>query len=172
MQYNHNIHHRRSIRLKHYDYRQAGLYFITLCTQNRQCLFGHITHQKMILNTAGNSAQQCWQNIPLHYPQVRLHEYIIMPNHIHGIIETTVGAENFPPLPRPLGQIIRGYKIGVTKWFQKNKNHPIGQSIWQRNYWEHIIRDAGEQKHITDYIINNPTKWEQDKLFIQSQSKY
>ena len=163
MEYNQKIHHRRSIRLKGYDYSQAGLYFITICCQNRICLFGKTNDGEMILNDAGYAAKKYWYEIPMHYPHIRLHEFVIMPNHVHGI----VGAENIPPLREnipPLGNIVRGYKIGVTKWFQKNKNYQIGTKIWQRNYWEHIIRNENEYRRITQYIINNPKKWEQDKL--------
>src|SRR5574344_842084 len=100
MDYNPNIHHRRSIRLRGYDYSQSGLYFITICTNNRECLFGHIASGEMHLNDAGKIANECWSNIPNHFPNARLHQYIIMPNHIHGIIElveTTVGANNYSP---------------------------------------------------------------------------
>ncbi|MDZ4669160.1 MAG: transposase, partial [bacterium] len=100
--YNPNIHHRQSIRLKGYDYSQAGLYFITICCQNRARLFGKIDvgakifSPQMILNDAGKIATECWLNIPNHFPNVVLHEFIIMPNHIHGIVELT-GAKIFMP---------------------------------------------------------------------------
>lgn len=167
---------RSSIRLKNYDYSKNGLYFITICTQNRINLFGKITNDVMQLNNAGENANKCWKNIPKHYPSVKLHEFVTMPNHIHGILEITVGAEYFPPNkehfpskkerlpPTSLGNIIKGYKIGVTKWFQKNKNQKIGQSIWQRNYWEHIVRDEKDYNNISEYIINNPLSWNLDRL--------
>ena len=171
MPYNREIHHRRSIRLKGYDYSQEGLYFITICVQDRECLFGKIVdHPIMILNDAGKIADQCWLAIPQHFPDVVLHEYIVMPNHVHGIIEITnnVGAKNFSPLrpPKPamprtpsrtIGSIARGFKIGVTKWFD--------QSVWQRDYYEHIIRSTDEYERIANYIINNPAKWREDKFF-------
>ncbi len=162
MKYDSKIHHRKSIRLQGYDYSQAGLYFVTICTQNRLHLFGEITDGAMVLNDAGYAAKKYWNAIPAHYPHIRLHEFTIMPNHVHGI----VGAENFPPLQNsvPLGNIVRGYKIGVTKWFQQNKQHPVGTSVWQRNYWEHIIRDENEYNRIAQYILNNPEKWTMDKL--------
>ena len=128
--YNPNIHHRRSIRLKGYDYSQAGLYFITICVQDRKCLFGEIAgvensepsnlqpHQEMILNDAGKIADECWLEIPKHFPNVILHEHIVMPNHVHGIIElkrtvsendrdiiVSVGAEN-PDSPNNPERII------------------------------------------------------------------
>jgi REP element-mobilizing transposase RayT len=97
MLYNPNIHHRRSIRLKGYDYAQSGMYFVTICVQNRECLFGKITNGEMTLNDAGKMVMQCWIDIPQHYQNVVLHEFVIMPNHIHGIIEiaNNVGVEYF-----------------------------------------------------------------------------
>src|SRR5690606_30881644 len=99
--YHPNIHHRRSIRLKGYDYSQAGLYFITICCQNRAHLFGKIVDGEMICNDMGNIANQCWLDIPNHFPNMVLHEYVVMPNHIHGIVEIigtdNVGAKNVSP---------------------------------------------------------------------------
>jgi REP element-mobilizing transposase RayT len=184
MSYNPNNHHRKSIRLKGYDYTQAGLYFITICCQNRECLFGNIINGEMILNDAGNIANECWLAIPNHFPNVVLHEFVIMPNHIHGIIELktkSVGAENFPPhismgvndsmganddspLRSPsktIGSMVRGYKIGVTKWMRQNTDV---YNVWQRNYWEHIIRNENEYNRIAEYIINNPQNWGNDTL--------
>jgi REP element-mobilizing transposase RayT len=178
--YNPDIHHRKSIRLKGYDYSQPGLYFITICVQDRKHLFGKIENKEMILNEAGKIAEACWQEIPEHFPNVKLHEYIIMPNHVHGIVEI-VGAENFLPqysqtdtvspvgaeniLPQhSIGSIVKGFKIGVTKWFRNNKVGAIKilSSIWQRNYYEHIIRNEQSFEHITAYIINNPSNWADD----------
>jgi putative transposase len=181
--YKPDIHHRRSIRLKGYDYSQAGLYFITICTHERACLFGNIIHNtlsEMKLNDAGKFADECWRAIPQHFPNVILHAYIIMPNHIHGIIELNwngmnVGSNNYSPQPPPqqpfaspsktIGSVIRGFKIGVTKWFQQNT---CIKSVWQRNYYEIIIRDAQSHQYITDYIISNPVKWKNDKFHTNS----
>jgi REP element-mobilizing transposase RayT len=216
--YNPDIHHRRSIRLKGYDYSQEGLYFITICLQDRKCLFGEIVgveniqphnfkpenfqtlhfqprdfqpRQKMILNDTGKIAVQCWLDIPKHFPNVVLHEYIVMPNHVHGIIELiksvspNVGAENILPLhhqprqneyqkiiPHSIGSIVRGYKTGVTKWFRNNSVGAVGvqnieprQHIWQRNYYEQIIRNQQSYSRITDYIIKNPDNWKKDDFF-------
>ena len=112
MTYNPKIHHRKSIRLKGYDYSQSGLYFVTICCKNKECLFGNIctseNHESTImLNDAGKIANDCWLQIPEHFPGAILHEHIIMPNHMHGIVELTendtsggvdVGAGNFQPL--------------------------------------------------------------------------
>ena len=197
--YNPNIHHRKSIRLKGYDYSQAGLYFITICVQDRKCLFGKIVDDEMILNDAGKIADECWLEIPKHFPNAVLHEHIVMPNHVHGIVEliqndvANVGAENFLPLPqnesppnesprnefqkmipRSIGSIVKGFKIGVTKWFRNNTNnigvenlplHDKPSQIWQRNYHEHIIRDEQSYQRISEYIINNPKNWKDDKFY-------
>jgi len=195
--YNPNIHHRKSIRLKGYDYSQAGLYFITICVHDKKCLFGKIENNEMILNDAGKIAGECWLKIPEHFPNVVLHDHIIMPNHVHWIIEliktdlsaidsvVPVGVVNFQPLqspnespwnefqkiiPHSIGSIIRGYKIGVTKWFRNNPVGAVGVGnfqplpIWQRNYYEHIIHDEKSYERISEYIINNPKNWKEDNF--------
>ena len=149
MKYNPDKHHRRSIRLQGYDYSQPGIYFITLCTQNRECLFGEILNGEMRLNEFGKIAHQCWLEIPQHFPHVQLDEFVVMPDHIHGIIVlnnivvVVVGVQNIEPLqnqnayqhiiPRSIGSIIRGFKIGVTKKFRQNTDIYV---VWQRNYYE------------------------------------
>jgi putative transposase len=172
-------HRRRSTRLQGYDYSSAGAYFMTICTRNRECLFGEIVGATMHLNNAGTIVQQCWLDIPIHFPHTQLDEYIIMPNHIHGIIciENAVGAKNFSPLPirqpRPrgtsktIGSIVRGFKIGVTKWIRQ---YTSSNDVWQRNYWEHIIRDDAKLHSIREYINNNPAQWELDELYAETQT--
>jgi len=108
----------------------------------------------MILNDAGNIANECWSDIPTHFPNVFLHEFIVMPNHIHGIIELKEPSKT-------IGSIVRGFKIGVTKWMRQNTNV---FNVWQRNYWEHIIRNENEYNRIAQYINSNPKNWEQDQL--------
>ena len=167
-----DIHHRRSIRLLGYDYSQEGAYFITVCTHNRECLFGEIVDGNVVLNDAGRNAQQCWQEIPSHFPQVVLDEFVIMPNHVHGIVLITdsVGAKIFSPLQptssRPhgtsktIGSMVRGFKIGVTKWMRQ---HTPTLEVWQRNYYEHVIRDESELNRVREYIANNPVYWLSDE---------
>lgn len=174
---------RHSIRLKGYDYTNEGLYFITICCHNRNCLFGKVVEGEMILNDAGKIAEQCWLEIPEHFTNVVLHEFVIMPNHVHGIVEfvganhhspenanndsQNIRANNDSPLPRPrgtsktIGSLVRGFKIGVTKWFRTNTNV---ETVWQRNYWENIIRDDESYEKISNYIKINPTKWKDDKF--------
>jgi len=175
MTYNPINHHRRTIRLRGYDYSKEGIYFITLCTEGRACLFGGITDGAMRLNDAGKIAEKCWLDIPLHFPHTSLDAFIIMPNHIHGII--SVGAKNFSPLhvdkntgevshphgtTKTIGSIVRGFKIGVTKWMRTNTSI---YGVWQRNYWEHIVRGEEELNGIREYIQNNPAQWINDKLY-------
>ncbi len=195
--YNPEIHHRRSIRLKGYDYSQSGLYFITICCQHRRCLFGKITvgansirpnnqsiRPEMILNEFGQIAHNEWIKTPEIRDNVELGEFIIMPNHIHGIIRLRGGELpspnksnspiklgdriirgefNSPPQSpsNNIGAIVRGYKSSVTK--QLNLLN-IGCVVWQRNYYEHIIRDDKSFQNITNYIKNNPAKWAEDKF--------
>jgi REP element-mobilizing transposase RayT len=177
MSYDSKIHHRQSVRLPDYDYSQCGAYYVTVCTQNRMCLFGNVVDGEMVLYDYGIVAQECWGQIPQHFNDARLHKFVVMPNHIHGIIEIASSAD-ISPLPttnisstpvtatppktpkgtsRTIGSIVCGFKIGVTK--------RIGFSVWQRNYYEHIIRGNDEYTYITEYIKNNPSKWEEDKLW-------
>ncbi|ANH83448.1 hypothetical protein A8C56_22915 [Niabella ginsenosidivorans] len=173
-------HNRKSIRLKGYNYAQAGLYFITLCTHNRVHLFGQIINGEMVLNAGGRVAAKCWQDIPAHFPTAALHEYVVMPNHIHGIIELqspSVGVQNFEPqqmgtenkfqhiIPQSIGSIVRGFKIGVTKWFRYENGFAQNAQIWQRNYYEHIIRNDAAYHRIANYILNNPAKWKDDRFY-------
>ncbi len=124
----------------------------------------------MVLNEAGKIAEECWMQIPEHFPDVLLHEFVLMPNHMHGIIEITVGAENFLPLqpsinkfqkmiPRSVSSVIKGFKIGVTKEIRKIM--PDIQ-VWQRNYYEHINRNEESCQKIANYIRNNPAQWQED----------
>lgn len=127
MTYDPKKHHRRSIRLQGFDYAKDGFYFITLCVQDRKHLFGHVSQGKMHLNPLGQAAHQCWEDIPKQYPDVVLHEFVIMPNHVHGILQLKSGNdftcdeyarhEFQKVIPRSVGSIVRGYKIGVTKWY-------------------------------------------------------
>ncbi|MCF2218706.1 hypothetical protein H9Q08_05255 [Chryseobacterium sp. PS-8] len=201
--YNPQKHHRRSIRLQGYDYSREGLYFVTICCQDRAHLFGEIAEKCLQLNDAGIQAQQCWLDIPNHFPNVVLHEFVIMPNHIHGIIEF-VGANNYSPNPllphqplphnfgvndpemgngekniemangakdfsllwrspsKTIGSVVRGFKIGVTKWMRNNTNVV---NVWQRNYYDHIIRYEKDYHRISEYIKNNPILWKEDRFY-------
>jgi len=171
---------RHTIRLRGFDYSQANWYYVTICTNHHESLFVHSAFANNLqLNDIGQIAHQCWLDIPNHYSNVKLDEFIIMPNHVHGIIiinTQTTRANNDSPLPNnnqsqpriqthgtsnTIGAIVRGFKIGVTKWCRANTQI---YDVWQRNYYEHIIRDKGELTHIRKYIKDNPKNWETDKL--------
>lgn len=172
--YNKEIHHRKSIRLKNYNYQQAGLYFITICVKDRQCLLGSIYDDNMLLSHLGFVARDCWQKIPYYYPQVVLHDFVIMPNHLHGIIEIVNNeysliwqnqntAGNRPKgTSQTIGAMVRGFKAGVTSWARKHTEY---FDIWQRNYHEHIIRHEQSYLQICEYIQNNPILWKQDCFY-------
>jgi REP element-mobilizing transposase RayT len=180
-----------SARLQNWDYGWNGAYFITICTHNREQYFGKIINKKMALSEIGILAEKYWYEIPQHFPFVKLGEFVVMPNHIHGIIiidktnnytnmnATIVETQNFaslqppqqqyqPPLSKNkfgpqsknLASIIRGYKIGVTK--HAKKINPMWK--WQSRYYDHIIRNEKSFNTITEYIINNPIKWVDDKF--------
>ena len=212
MPYNPTLHHRRSIRLKGYDYSSQGAYFVTLCCEDRKHRFGEITQHQMHLNDLGKIAAEWMENLPTKFPNIEIGEYTIMPDHIHAIIiindytSEKVSREEAPEerdeeVPRgdrevrapftgalegetpdavalegetphagalegdapdaPLGNIIGAYKSlvanGCLKWY-KERNLRMGK-LWQRNYYERIIRDARAYENIAAYIRNNPEKW-------------
>jgi REP element-mobilizing transposase RayT len=164
-----NQFYRKSIRLKGYDYRQPGAYFITICTANRKNLFGVIDAGKMILSEFGRVARDEMLRLSESFPQLSINddEFIIMPNHIHAIFwiidvgatEPVVPITNRGLNPGSLGVIVGQYKSRVTKAINKLRKTP-GQQIWQRNYYDRIIRNREELKSIKNYIIENTLLWE------------
>jgi REP element-mobilizing transposase RayT len=209
MPYNPTLHHRRSIRLKGYDYSQAGMYFVTICCQDRVCHFGKIENGEMMLNEFGKIAIDEWLKTAEIRKTVILHDFIVMPNHFHGIIEITnarddvgavrddVGALRATPLRettslpviRPysrtdvkneymssispkcgeLATIVRAFKSAVTKHVGALRATPLQptpqKKLWQRDYWENIIRNEQSYQYIANYIINNPAKWDSDRFY-------
>ena len=185
MKYDPHKHQRRSIRLQGYDYSSRGAYFITICTQNRQCLFGEIDEGKMRLTPLGKIVKEQWNEIPSRFTGIAMDEFIVMPNHIHGIInivgaplagaliadgQNDMGAhaKGAPARGAPtVGTIIGAYKSlcvhHTLKWIKQNEPNRILGKLWQRNYYEHIIRDENELNRIRQYIIDNPEKWEMDR---------
>ena len=163
--YNPDLHHRRSIRLKGYDYAQSGAYFVTIVTYGRIPLFGEIVDGVMSLNDTGQSIRDDWEWLGLRYPQVTLDEYVVMPNHLHGIIVLTDdgrgGSRTAPTRRKPLGRLVGAFKTVSTKQFNLSQGKP-GQLLWQRNYYEHVIRNDDEMNRVREYIINNPLHWETD----------
>lgn len=171
---------RRSIRLRGYDYSRAGAYFVTICAQHRKCLFGDIVDGKLVFNENGQIVLSVWHGLTNHYSHVELDAFVVMPNHVHGIIvlhDDNIGGgggvgAGFKPAPtvKPtrtvkrhvLSEIIRGFKTFSARRINEMRESP-GTPVWQRNYYEHIIRNDGELNRIREYIENNPTNWETDR---------
>jgi REP element-mobilizing transposase RayT len=174
--FNSDLHHRRSIRLHNYDYSQAGAYFFTLCTQNRECLFGTVVEDTVRLNDVGRMVQEIWRALPDYYPGVELDNFVVMPNHIHGIVllndvgarfiapNNGQGTENKGAINRApaVGEIIRAFKARCTRGINQLRGLQ-GASIWQRNYYEHVIRNESSFHEIREYIVNNPARWAMDR---------
>ena len=143
-------------RIPDYDYSSPGAYFITLCTENRKCLFGDIANDQMIPNIYGNIVLNAWKNIPNENSNILLDYFTLMPNHLHGILHITKNG-GFP-----INKIIQYFKTQTAKEINLIRNTP-GKSLWQRNYYERVIRNEEEIEKIREYIINNPLKWALDE---------
>lgn len=189
--------HRRSIRLKGYDYAQEGAYFVTICTHERMHLFGQVVDAVMHPSPLGDIAQRCWDAIPQHMPHVDIGDFVVMPNHVHGVMiirerlapyaaggPGVVGVDHDRPLVDPdppaatdplarsmpivphgsLGRIVRAYKSAVTRMAYADGLLPHGTRLWQRNYYEHIIRDTAAHDRIARYIADNPANWAKDEM--------
>lgn len=182
MTYNPDIHNRKSIRLKGYDYSQEGLYFITICTKNRENLFGEIVgagssrpndnlmldikEKRIILNKIGMVIEEEYINLKNKYKNIKCHEYVIMPNHFHCLIEIIKHQEGgkTPALP----EIIGYFKFQTTKKYNEMleiKNERF-LSLWQRNYYENIIRNEKRHFQVIEYIENNPINWVEDRYYV------
>ena len=164
VKYDKETHHRRSIRLKDYNYSQVGAYFVTICTKDSECLFGDIVEKENKLNEYGQIVVDCWGWLSNQYSYVDLDEWIIMPNHLHGIVvinDECRGGSRTAPTHKPLGRLIGAFKTVSTKQINQIRNTP-GISVWQRNYYEHIIRNETELNSIREYVMCNPLKWDED----------
>ena len=183
MKYDPNKHHRRSIRLKGYDYSQPGAYFVTICAYQRQCVFGDVVDGQMVLNQYGMVVADEWQKSSAIRREIKLDAWVIMPNHFHGIViinNNPVGANGRSPLPnnrhpqmkpKSLSSLMAGFKSITTKKINILRDTPE-TPLWQRNYYEHIIRNEEAMNKIRQYIINNPLSWENDQLHPQNPSKW
>lgn len=196
------MHHRRSIRKAEYDYSQPGYYFVTICTRGKETWLDDIASGVVLLSPSGKEVSTCWETIPEHHLHVSLDTWVIMPNHVHGILHIIGRTENtacmhlcevedcsqmgkdvvcsqmgeeeylFAPtsdthphgtVPGSLGAVIQSFKAETTRRINKlNDLQGSGNSIWQRNYYEHIVRNARELAAIRTYILDNPANWLRD----------
>ena len=193
MPYNHGTHHRRSIRLKNYDYSQNGAYFVTLCAWQRECLFGEIpiavgagskpaqdakparNAMTIDLNDFGKLVDFTWHDLQQHITGITLDDFVIMPNHVHfivvidncansgdpGLARAGLARAGLEPAPT-LSEIVRQFKTFSAKRINALRNNP-GCPVWQRNYYERVIRNDDELSLVREYIVNNPMKWELDR---------
>ena len=179
---------RRSVRLKAYDYSQVGGYYVTIVTLWRDCLFGEVVDGGMQVNVLGKIVKECWSDIPIHFPNVTTDVFVVMPNHVHGILciheKDRVATSSFPsvvgartrrgtiyraptkteqfgkPTVGSLPTIVRTFKGSVTRRAGRELNTG---NIWQRNYYEHIVRDQSDYERIAGYILDNPLNWDKDE---------
>jgi len=175
------VHHHRSTRLPDYDYAQSGAYFVTICTQGRMCLFGEVVDGKMQLNEFGLMVQEEWLRTESIRAEVELDVFVVMPNHFHGVVVITTpaphiggtsesvgthGRASLRRAPKSLGSLVAGFKSVVTKRINQLRNTP-GIPVWQRNYYERVVRNERELDVIRQYIVDNPAKWPEDKENLQ-----
>jgi putative transposase len=193
MTFDPEIHHRRSIRLRGYDYSQPGGYYVTLCAQGKKHLFGRIVEGEMQRNELGDYIARCWQWLARQYPYVELDEWVVMPNHLHGIIVITGtgvsgsalavpngrsgggsptaptvqngksggGSRTAPTKCKPLGRLVGAFKTVSAHHFNEVHGTPSSQ-LWQRDFYEHVIRNEDELNKIREYIRTNPLRWDSD----------
>lgn len=183
MIFNPDIHHRRSIRLRDYNYASDGAYFVTICTQGRECLFGQIDNEIMVLNDAGRMLEKVWNELPQRFGGIELDAFVVMPNHVHFIVFNVgaplVGAQEQDQggqdsggyKTRPYGQtitdVIGAFKSITTHEYTvgvKQKGWPsFPGRLWQRNFYERVVRDEGELNGFREYIECNPLRWADDE---------
>ena len=159
MSYDPQRHHRHSIRLPEHDYSSAGIYFFTACTYQRECHFGAVIRGEMVQSESGQVVAQEWHALIKRFPTVTLDAFVVMPNHVHGIIllAPSLSADECPAL----GQVLRVFKslsgISVNRLLGRTQ-----QPLWQRNYYEHVIRSEQVLEKARQYILLNPERWERD----------
>ncbi|MBI5570546.1 MAG: transposase [Desulfomonile tiedjei] len=177
---------RRTIRLKGYDYSRPGAYFVTICTVHKQSIFGRVASGDMMLNALGHMVRKTWKQIPVHCSGTSLDEFVVMPNHLHGIIilegaHVLSGADSLtraaslqedgqargPAPTATLPGVIHHFKSFTTRLYVEHDAPPIwgisGRRLWHRNYFEHIIRNGASLNRIREYIASNPSRWELDR---------
>ncbi len=168
---------RRPMRLRHFDYASPAAYFVTICTRDRLCILGEVVNGIVSLNENGRLVQRAWKNLPNHYPHVEIDCWVIMPNHIHGILVLTgkggnrVGTKGRAGLkpaptegraaPHGLPEVVRAFKTFSARRINLHRG-TSGSSLWQRGYFEHVIRSESSLNRIRRYIVENPLRWDED----------
>jgi REP element-mobilizing transposase RayT len=173
-------HHRRSVRLRHYDYSQAGAYFLTICSKGRQCLFGQVIDGEIVLSDIGQVVASEWERTAEIRKEVELDAWVVMPNHLHAVVIITqslidIAAAKPPPhilsdasirgmgsIKKSLSSLVQGFKSATTKPINVMRGTPR-VPVWQRGLWEHVIRNEDDLKRIREYIANNPRRWLEDE---------
>ena len=168
---------RRPMRLRHFDYSSPGAYFVTICTKDRLCVLGNVCDGKIVLNKYGEIVAGAWEDLPRHYSHVQLDAWVVMPNHVHGILKLADGdvsrsgclrraglkpapTENRSPL-QGLSEVVRGFKTYSARRINALRG-TTGTSFWQRGYFEHVIRSESSLNRIRRYIGENPMRWDED----------
>ena len=175
MPYNPDIHRRASIRMRDFDYASTGAYFVTISAHNKECLFGAVDGEAMAVNELGAIVREEWLKTPNIRPNVSIDEFVVMPNHFHAIVfitenrrgvlqyaPTTTGTNTIHSPSQTIGAIVRGFKGATTKCINILRDTP-GVPVWQRNYYERVVRNDRELDSIRRYICNNPLKWADDE---------
>ena len=152
---------RRKLRLPKYDYTQAGAYYVTICSYKKRCIFGEVVARQMILNRYGKIVQTAWMEIDHHFPTVKTDQFVVMPNHIHGIIILNPDSLECECEGPSLGTVVGSFKSATTRYINKLQG-ATKAIIWQRNYYEHIIRNEQSMDEIRQYIAHNPRNWDRD----------
>jgi REP element-mobilizing transposase RayT len=167
-----DVRRRKAQRLPDFDYSSAGAYFVTICVKGRNAVLGEVIEEEVHLSAIGTLAENAWHDLPNHYGSIQLDEFIVMPNHIHGLLwildseasQDAVGAGLKPALTKHgLSEVIRGFKTYSARTI--NSQEQTSGPFWQRGFFEHIIRDQSDLENHRAYIRNNPLKWALDEYF-------
>lgn len=148
---------RKRLRLQSYDYAANGWYFITICTKEKRHLFGKVVGNGLDRSDAGTIAEEHLLAIPMHFPNVQIQKYVIMPNHVHAIIAMEPASTGRSRPSPTLSMVVGLYKSGVSR--------AVGYPVWQKSFYDHVIRNEADYRMICQYIENNPLKWELDELY-------
>ena len=151
---------RKSMRLHDFNYATPSAYYVTICVEDRQCIFGTISEGAVVPSDRGTIAIECWREIPHKYPAIALDAYVVMPNHVHGVLLFPDAGQALPNL----GQVVNWYKALVCKSVRRMSSSSRAV-IWQRNYYDHVVRDEQDLDRIRQYILYNPGRWEEDEYY-------